>query len=92
MPRTEPTEDATFPVYRVKAVCPKCGRKGWTKGLQNYPKGTVITTSCSRCVKSWEASVEQFQHRSLGVIRSKGAKQDEPERKPREHKPHWTDT
>ena len=91
MPRTEPAEDATFPVYRVQAVCsnPDCGKKGWTKALQNYPKDTVITTPCSLCVKSWETRVEQFHNpRPLGTIRSKGAK-DEPG--PREHKPHWTD-
>ncbi|KKL09527.1 hypothetical protein LCGC14_2564950 [marine sediment metagenome] len=94
MPRTEPAEDATFPVYRVQAVCsnPDCGKKGWTKALQNYPKDTVITTPCSSCVKSWETRVERFHgQQPLGVIRSKGARDPEPERTPREHKPHWTD-
>ena len=92
MPRAEPTADATFPVYHVNAVCPKCGRKGQTKALQNYPKDTVITTPCSSCVKSWETRVERFHgQQPLGVIRSKGARDPEPERTPREHKPHWTD-
>ncbi len=91
MPRAEPIEDATFPVYRVKATCPKCGRKGWTNSLQNYPKGTVIKTRCSKCVQSWERRVAQFHSRPLGVIRAKAAKQAEPEHNPREYKPHWTD-
>ncbi len=90
MPRTEPTEDAMFPVYRVKAVCSKCGKKGWTNSLQNYPEGTVITTPCSKCVQSWERGVDQFRSpRPLGVFRSKG--QPEPERRPFEHKTHYTD-
>lgn len=90
MPRAEPTEDATFPVYRVKAVCSKCGKKGWTNSLQKYPKDTVITTPCSTCVQSWETHVEGFRSpRPLGDFRSKG--QAEPERRPREHKPHFTD-
>ncbi len=94
MPRSEPTEDATFPVYRVRAVCSnkECGRKGWTNTLKKYPKGTVITTKCSACVKSWQTSVKQFydQPRPLGVMHTKRTKQ-EPEHKPLETKPHWTE-
>ncbi len=91
MSRAEPTEDATFPVYRVQAKCSKCGKKGWTKALKKYPKGTVIETPCSVCVKSYEASVERLeQQRPLGVLRA-DRKKDEPEHKPREYKPHWTD-
>ena len=95
MPRTiEPTEDATFPIYRVRAVCSNkaCGRKGWTNTFKKYPEGTVITTKCSMCVKSWEASVKGFYgQQPLGVIRAKRTKRDEPEHKPLEHKPHWTE-
>ena len=92
MPRTEPTEDATFPVYRVQALCPKCGKKGETKARKKYPKDTVIETLCSLCVKSWEAGVEQLRiSQGLGVIRTGRKSQDEPEHKPREYKPHWTD-
>ena len=92
MPRTEPTEDATFPVYRVQALCPKCGKKGETKALKKYPKDTVIETLCSLCVKSWEAGVKQLsQSQGLGVIRAGRKSQDEPEHNQREHKPHWTD-
>jgi hypothetical protein len=92
MPRTEPTEDATFPVYRVQAKCPKCGKKGWTKAFKHYPKGTVIQTLCSLCIGSWEASVDKLcQPRSMGVMRTNRKSQDEPEHKPREHEPHWTD-
>ena len=91
MSRATPTEDATFPVYRVNAVCPTCGRKGQTNSLQQYPKDTVIKTACSKCVQSWERQVARFDSRPLGVIRAKGAKQDQPEHNPREHKPHWTD-
>ncbi len=89
MPRTEPTEDATFPVYRVQAVCsnPECGRKGWTKALKKYPEGTVIETPCSACVKTWEAGLEQLgQPRPLGVMRTNRTRDEEAE-----HKPHWTD-
>lgn len=92
MPRAEPTEDATFPVYRVQAVCSKCGKKGSTKALQKYPKDTVITTPCSACVKSWEKRVDQFHgQQALGTIRSKGADRDKPEHTPLEHEPHWTE-
>ena len=89
MPRTEPTEDATFPVYRVRAVCSKCGRKGWTNALQKYPKDAVITTPCSTCVKSWQASIEALHHQPLGVMRTN--RQQKPEHKPLEHEPHWTE-
>lgn len=90
MPRSEPKEDAEFPVYRVRAVCANeaCGRKGWTKALKPYPKGTVISTPCTECIGQWEARVEGFQRRPLELIRAKGV---QPERKPRERKPHWTD-
>ena len=92
MSRTEPTEDATFPVYRVQAQCPKCGKKGETKALKQYPEGTVIETACSGCVKTWEASVDKLcQSRPLGVMRTDRKRQDEPEHKPREYEPHWTD-
>ncbi|KKL27154.1 hypothetical protein LCGC14_2388030 [marine sediment metagenome] len=91
MPRAEPTADATFPVYRVRAVCSVCDKKGWTNSLQKYPKDTVITTPCSTCVKTWERRVAQFHSKPLGLIRSKGAKQAEPEHNPREHEPHWTE-
>ena len=92
MPRTEPSEDATFPVYRVQAVCSKCGKKGWTKALKQYPEGTVITTPCSMCVKTWEAGIEKLgKARPLGVMRTDRKRQDEPEHKPREYEPHWTD-
>ena len=92
MPRTQPTEDATFPVYRVQAKCPKCGKQGETKAFKKYPKDTVIEAKCSACVTSWEASVKQLgKPRPLGEMRTKRKGQDEPEHKPREHKPHWTD-
>ncbi len=90
MPRAEPTEDATFPVYRVQAKCsnPECGRKGWTKALQKYPEGTVIETPCSSCVKSWEARIDSLhRHQGLGTLRSNRTQQDKP--KPRLE--HWTD-
>jgi len=80
MPRTEPTEDATFPVYRVQAVCLRCGRKGETKALMPYPKDTVIGTLCSRCVKSWEISVEALEHRPLGVMHTNRTNRDETDR------------
>ena len=60
MSRTQPTEDATFPVYRVQAKCPKCGKQGETKALKHYSEGTVITTPCSRCVGNWEARLQQL--------------------------------
>ena len=92
MSRTQPTEDATFPVYRVQAKCPKCGKKGETKAFKKYPKDTVIDAKCSACVTSWEASVDKLcQPRPVGEMRAKRKKQDEPEHNPREHKPHWTD-
>ena len=92
MPRTEPSEDATFPVYRVQALCPKCGKKGETKALKKYPKDTVIETLCSLCVKSWEAGVERLsQSQGLGVMHTNRTRRDEPEHKPLEKKGHWTD-
>ena len=92
MPRSQPSEDATFPVYKVQAKCPKCGKQGETKALKKYPEGTVIETACSMCVKTWEASVEQLgKARPLGVMRTDRKRQDEPEHKPREYEPHWTD-
>jgi hypothetical protein len=94
MPRPEPAEDATFPVYRVQAVCSNkaCGRKGLTNTFKKYPEGTVITTKCSMCVKSWETTVKQFyRHQPLGVIRSKGTDRDKPKHTPLEHEPHWTE-
>ena len=92
MSRTQPTEDATFPVYRVQAKCPKCGKKGETKALKHYSEGTVITTPCSRGVGNWEARLKQLgKPRPLGEMRTKRKAQDKPEHNPREHKPHWTD-
>ncbi len=92
MPRTEPVEDATFPLYRVKAVCSNetCSRKGWIKTFHHYPEGTVIRTHCSRCVDRWEAGLRKLQLQSLGILRAKG-QQDKPEHSPLEHKPHWTE-
>ena len=92
MPRTEPREDATFPVYRVQAQCPKCGKKGETKALMQYPKDTVITTPCSGCVKTWEAGIDKLgQPRPLGTMRTDRKRQDEPEHNPLEKEGHWTD-
>lgn len=82
MSRPEPKEDSDFPVYKVRAAC-ACGRKGWTKALQEYPKGTVITTPCSDCVKAWEARVESHTLPPLQLVK--------PEPKPLERKDHWTD-
>lgn len=84
MPRTEPKEDAEFPVYKVRAVCANkaCGRKGWTKALRPYPKGTEISTLCRDCIGRWEARVE-----ALGPP----LKLVTPERKPFVDKPHWTE-
>ena len=97
MSRTQPTEDATFPVYRVQAKCPKCGKQGETKALKHYSEGPVITTPCSRCVGNWEARLKQLgKHRPLGEMRTKRQHdtregQDARGHKPREYKPHWTD-
>ena len=93
MPRPEPVEDAEFPVYRVRAVCSNdtCGRKGWTKALREYPKGTVISTPCTDCVKSWEARVDVSHRRPLELVKARLRNKAEPERKPLESKPHWTD-
>ena len=92
MPRSQPSEDATFPVYKVQAKCPKCGKQGETKALRQYPDGTVIDAKCSGCVKTWEAGVKRLgKPRPLGEMRTKRKGQDKPEPKPREYEPHWTD-
>lgn len=94
MPRSEPAEHADFPVHRVQAVCANadrlipmetCGRTGWTRAVMPYAEGTVISTPCSDCVERWQAKVAALQGPRLKILRAK------PERKPLEHKPHWTD-
>ena len=80
MPRSQPSEDATFPVYKVQAKCPKCGKQGETKALRQYPDGTVIEAKCSACVKTWEASVKRLgKPRPLGEMRTK--RQHDPSKK-----------
>ena len=60
MPRTEPTEDATFSAYRVRAVCPKCGKEGETGALIEYPEDKVITAMCGGCVDKSEAGLKRL--------------------------------